>query len=184
MIQRTDIFEPIEPMRAVAEAVDHLFDRHGVLNVTSRPEADDPLRQHTSWLPDGVRESQFTEINEPFRGTAVEALLRKLPFQFGRTRLLKMAPKSCLSIHWDTSRRWHYAITTNPSCYLIHVDGEVGHFHHIPADGYLYEMDARLTHTAINASKEYRLHLVISDAADEGLREGSPAGHAYRHALA
>jgi hypothetical protein len=95
---------------------------------------------------------------------------------------MTMAPKSCLSIHWDSSRRWHYAIDTNPSCFLIHMDGEVGHFHHIPADGYVYEMDARLTHTAMNASKKPRLHLVIADAADEGIAEGSPGAHAYAHA--
>jgi len=183
MVHRTDIAFPLEPVRAAAAAVDHLFDRHGVLNVTSYPEAEDPLRQHAGWLPEGLRESQFTVVTEPFRGTAIEALLNALPFRHGRARLLKMAPKSCLSIHWDSSRRWHYAITTNPACYLVHLDGEVGRFHHIPADGHLYEMDARLTHTAINASKEARLHLVIADADDAGAREGSPAGHACRHAL-
>ncbi len=182
MVTRTDIFQDIEGMREVAEAVDHLFDRHGVLNVTSRPEAEDPLFQHTAWLPEDVRESEFRVINEPFAGTAVQELLEKLPFQFGRTRLIKMPPKSCLSIHWDTSIRWHYAIVTNPACYLIHMDGTTGHFHHVPADGYLYEMDARMTHTAINASKQWRVHLVISDAKDEGLKEGSPAGHEMKHA--
>jgi hypothetical protein len=183
MIRKTEVFEDLQGMVRAAKAVDSHFDRHGVLNVTSRPGSADPLHEYISWLPDDVRESEFQVINEEFQGTAVESLLRKLPFQFGRTRLIKMPPKSCLSIHWDTSLRWHYAIVTNPACYLIHMQGDQGTFHHIPADGYLYEMDARMTHTAINASKEPRIHLVISDAHDEGLKEGSPPGHEMKHAL-
>ncbi len=58
------------------------------------------------------------------------------------------------------------------------MEGETGCFYHVPADGYLYEMDARLTHTAINASREARIHPVIPDARDEGLSEGRPAGPA------
>ena len=55
-----------------------------------------------------------------------------------------------------------------------------GHF--LPVghvDGFLYEMDARRTHTAINASREERIHLVICDARDEGLTDGRPAEHAH-----
>ncbi len=39
-------------------------------------------------------------------------------------------------------------------------------------------MDARLTHTAINASRHARIHLVIGDARDENLKDGRPAEHA------
>ena len=40
-------------------------------------------------------------------------------------------------------------------------EGDTGTLCHIPADGHLYEMDARKTHTAINASRKERVHLVI-----------------------
>ena len=95
-----------------------------------------------------MRERDFTVINPEFRGTVIEALLERLPFAFGRTRIMRMPKKSCLSIHWDTSLR------------------------------YLYEMDARLTHTAINASRHARIQLVICDARDENLKDGRPAEHA------
>ena len=178
MIRKLEIYQDPEPVRAVVEAVAPLFGADNVISVTSRRGAERPLNDHVGWLPEGVRERDFTVINPEFRGTVIEALLERLPFAFGRTRIMRMPKKSCLSIHWDTSLRYHYAVVTNPACYLVHLDGEQGRFHHIPADGYLYEMDARLTHTAINASRHARIHLVICDARDEGLKDGRPAEHA------
>ncbi len=178
MIRRTDIHQELAPLRqAVAELLP-LFGTGNAIAVTSRPGADRPLSEHLGWLPDDVREHDFTVINPEFRGTPIAALLEKLPFAFGRTRLLRMPKKSCLSVHWDTSLRYHYAVETNPACYLVRLQGDIGRFYHVPADGYVYEMDARLTHTAINASRHDRIHLVICNARDEGLREGRPAEHA------
>ncbi len=178
MIRKLEIYQDPEPVRAAVEAVTPLFGTDNVISVTSRRGAEQPLHDHIGWLPEGLRERDFTVINPEFRGTVIEALLERLPFAFGRTRLMRMPKKSCLSIHWDTSLRYHYAVITNPACYLIHLDGEIGRFHHVPADGYLYEMDARLTHTAINASRHARIHLVICDARDENLKDGRPAEHA------
>ena len=178
MIRKLEIYQDPEPVRAAVEAVTPLFGTDNVISVTSRRGAEQPLHDNIGWLPEGLRERDFTVINPEFRGTAIEALLERLPFAFGRTRIMRMPKKSCLSIHWDTSLRYHYAVVTNPACYLVHLDGEQGRFHHIPADGYLYEMDARLTHTAINASRHARIHLVICDARDEGLKDGRPAEHA------
>ncbi len=44
----------------------------------------------------------------------------------------------------------------------------------MPADGYLYEMDGTKVHTAINASKEERIHLVISSMKFDDIREARP----------
>ncbi len=86
-------------MRAAVEPVAPLFDEDGVISITSRRDAERPLRDHVGWLPEGMRERDFTRINPEFRGTAIEELLGKLPFPLGRTRLMRMAKKSCLSIH-------------------------------------------------------------------------------------
>lgn len=178
MIRRTGVYQDPQPVRTAVEAVVPLFDDDNVISVTARPGADRPLKDCAGWLPEGVRERDFTVINPEFRGTAVERLLGALPFPFGRTRIMRMAKKSSLSIHWDASLRYHYAVVTNPACYLVFMDGDVGHFRHIPADGYLYAMDARRTHTAINASREARIHLVICDARDDAGSEGRPEAHA------
>jgi hypothetical protein len=178
LIRKTGIYQELEPLRALVEELTPLFGEDNVISVTSRRGAERPLHDHIGWLPEGVRERDFTVINPEFRGTPVETLLEKLPFAFGRTRIMRMPKKSCLSIHWDTSLRYHYAVITNPACYLIHMEGETGRFYHVPADGYVYEMDARLTHTAINASRHARIHLVVCDAKDENLKDGRPAEHA------
>ena len=174
MVRRTEVYQALAPVQAALEEVRPLFDQDNVISVTSRPGAERPLKDCAGWLPEGVRERDFRVINPEFRGGAVEALLGKLPFDFGRVRLMRMAKKSSLSIHWDASLRYHYAIITNPACYLVFMEGDLGHFRHIPADGYLYEMDARLTHTAINASREARTHLVICDARGGASGEGRP----------
>ncbi len=174
MLRRTQVYQDLAPMRDVLKAVKPLFDDDNVISVTSRPGAEQPLKDCAGWLPEGVKERDFRIINSEFRGTAIEELLGKLPFEYGRTRLMRMPKKSCLSIHWDASLRYHYALVTNPACYLVFMDGGTGHFRHVPADGYLYEMDARLTHTAINASREARFHLVICDAHGGSTGEGRP----------
>ena len=178
-LRRTSITQDLESVRQVIADVHPLFGGDNVISVTSRPNANQPLRDQIGWLPEGVRERDFRVINPEFRGTAIETLLNKLPFEFGRTRIMRMPKKSCLSIHWDTSLRYHYAVITNPACYLVCIDDDIGRFHHVPADSFLYEMDARRTHTAINASREARIHLVICDAKDEGLTDGRPAEHAH-----
>lgn len=182
MITKLDIYQDLEEVRRIVSQRAELFDEHGVISVTSRPEAEVPVHDYNGWLPEGIREGDFHIVNEEFRGTAIEELLLKLPFQFGRTRLIRMPPKACLSIHWDSCKRYHYAIDTNPSCFLIEMQGDTGVFHHIPADGYVYEMDARLTHSAMNASKKHRIHLVVSDAKEEGIQEGQPSEHVAHYA--
>ena len=181
MVRRTEVYQDLAPVRVVVEEVAPLFGADNIIAVTSRPGADRPLHDHIGWLPEGVRERDFRIVNPEFRGTAIEALLEKLPFEFGRTRLMRMVKKSCLSVHWDTSLRYHYAVVTNPACYLIQKNGDAGRFYHIPADGWLYEMDARKTHTALNASKKPRIHLIVSDAKDEGLKDGQPGEHAAHY---
>lgn len=164
MIRMMDIEQDLAAMTAVLERVYPLFNEHNQIGVTARPGSATPLQDAIGWLPEGAAEADYSQITEPFRDTAVEELLRKLPFRFGRTRVMRMRPKSCLSIHADPTRRYHYAITTNPGCYILGVADGAGTFHHIPADGHLYEMDAHRTHTAMNSGNKDRVHIVICPA--------------------
>jgi hypothetical protein len=163
MIRKTDIQIDLDAARDVLKRVYPLIDHRDELSVTCRPSAEQPLYD-TGWLPEGVKEGDYSVINPEFQGTVIEDLLLSLPFQYGRTRFIRMPGKKCLSIHADPTVRYHCAITTHPDCYIVFKDGDTGTFFHIPADGYLYEMDATRTHTAINARKEERIHLVICSA--------------------
>jgi len=73
-----------------------------------------------------------------------------------RTRLMRMKKKTCYYWHKDLTKRLHIAIDTHPHCFLL-VDGEQ---FHIPADGTPHIIDTTKMHTALNASKQDRIHIV------------------------
>ena len=73
-----------------------------------------------------------------------------------RTRVMNMKPKSCYTIHRDWTKRIHIPVITNEHCFLI-VNNEIKHY---PADGNHYLVDTTQLHTAVNASKENRIHIV------------------------
>ena len=165
----------VAAVQAVVRERYSLFGDDSVLCVNSHPRSKNPLKDFAAWLPDDISEDDFTIVNEAFRGTAIEELLHQLPFPYRRARLMRMPPKSCLTIHWDACLRYHYAIQTNPACFLVHITGNTADLHHVPADGHLYEMDGTQIHTAMNASKAERIHLVLSSLKFDDVREGRPA---------
>jgi hypothetical protein len=180
-LRKLDIHYDIGAIRSAVEDKYSLFGDDNVICLNSRPGSDNPLKEFTGWLPEDVSEDDFTVINEEFRGTALEELMSSLPFPYRRARLMRMPKKSCLTIHIDTCLRYHYAIETNPACFLVKMTGNVGEFHHVPADGFLYEMDATTIHTAINASKQERLHVVISSMTVDQVRDARPAAFYPEH---
>jgi len=77
-------------------------------------------------------------------------------FGMYRTRVMNMAPKTCYTYHQDYTRRVHIPLITNENCFFI-IDDEVIRY---PANGSVYIADTRKMHTFVNASTEYRLHIV------------------------
>jgi hypothetical protein len=73
-----------------------------------------------------------------------------------RAKLISIAPEFCYKIHRDWTNRIQLAITTDPFCYYM----EEGVLYHIPEDGYGYLTETTKDHTAINASKIKRVHLI------------------------
>ena len=73
-----------------------------------------------------------------------------------RTRVMNMKSKSCYTIHRDWTKRIHIPVITNEHCFLI-VNNEIKHY---PADGNHYLVDTTQLHTAVNASRENRIHIV------------------------
>ncbi len=79
--------------------------------------------------------------------------------KIGRARLMRMKPKSCLTYHKDDSTvRVHVPIITNEACFFINND-IVGKMH---KEGCVYLYDVASKHTAVNASREDRVHLVVN----------------------
>ena len=108
------------------------------------------------------QERDFDVFNKELSGTYLEWIYNNVPFRVARMRLMKMPPRKCLSIHEDTGPRYHFAIKTNPNSFLF-FPTEKQSFQ-IPADGFLYGMNAEKSHTAFNADLDSdRIHLVFSD---------------------
>jgi hypothetical protein len=73
-----------------------------------------------------------------------------------RTRLMTLKPYQCYSYHIDPSPRIHIPLITNPNCFMI-IDDILYRY---PADGNYYVADTTKIHTFVNASTEYRVHIV------------------------
>ena len=77
----------------------------------------------------------------------------------GRVRFLALRPKSCLTMHTDmeSETRFHIPIQTNKGALFV-VDYQVQTMWNL---GQVYQLDVQKPHTAINASREPRVHIVF-----------------------
>lgn len=104
-------------------------------------------------------ETDFDTLCTQFHGTLFEEVYNavKEKYDVGRVRLMRSHIKTCLSWHVDTTPRIHYPLKTQQGCLMI-IDDEVLH---MPAGEWWYT-NTLLPHTALNASKEDRIHLVFT----------------------
>jgi len=104
-----------------------------------------------------MQESDFTKLCSVFQGTVFEEVYNELKkhYQVGRVRLMKSFPKTCLSWHVDNTPRIHYPVKTQEGCLMI-IEDEVKY---MPVNTW-WKTDTLYKHTAINASKQDRIHLV------------------------
>lgn len=109
--------------------------------------------------PVELQENNFTELCSVFVGTVFEEVYKKLKanYNIGRLRLMKSIPKTCLTWHYDNSKRIHYPISTREGCLMI-IEDEVKH---LPANTW-WLTNTLVKHTALNASMKDRIHLVAS----------------------
>lgn len=111
-----------------------------------------PLRQET------LKEKDFIETCDLFKNTYIEEVINTIKKQYPivRGRFMKMKHKTCLSMHTDASKRIHIPIYTNENCMMI-VNNTIVNLPY----GKTYLVDTTYPHTAINASKDSRVHLVF-----------------------
>ena len=104
------------------------------------------------------RENDFVILCNQFKNTILENVFNtvKAEYKIGRVRLMKSDPKTCLSWHRDSNYRLHYPIKTQEGCLMI-IDNEVMHLE----QSKWYLTNTTKFHTALNASKESRIHLVF-----------------------
>lgn len=103
-------------------------------------------------------ESQWDKLHPDLIGTWWDDFFKSLPFKVYRSRLMTMHPRSCYSIHTDSTPRLHIAIITHPQARFIFTKPPA--LRHIPADGHIWWVDTTNEHSAMNGSLKPRIHLV------------------------
>lgn len=103
-------------------------------------------------------EHQFNTVCDIFQNTIFQELIEKIQQQYDiiRGRFMLLEHKTCLTYHKDFSKRIHIPIYTNNDCMMI-IDDVV---YRLPF-GATYLVDTTVPHTALNASKDPRVHLVF-----------------------
>jgi hypothetical protein len=106
-----------------------------------------------------LSESDFTVLCNSFKDTVFEKMYNNLTshFNVGRVRVIMLKPKTCLTWHTDSTTRLHFPLKTQEGCMMI-IDSEV---FHIPENEW-WLTNTVMPHTAINSSKDIRIHLVAS----------------------
>jgi hypothetical protein len=106
-----------------------------------------------------IIEPQYKYIHPELKGGYIDQWIQSITdYRIVRTRLLKVNPRSCYSIHSDPYPRIHIPVITNPQCLICFPDQ--GIMEHLSADGNSYYVDTTKKHTFINCSEELRVHLV------------------------
>lgn len=109
--------------------------------------------------------AEYKYILPEFKGTIIEEIMNQIPGKKGRARVHTFKPFQMLEAHRDFEERYHVAVFTDPMCLFIDPINDT--VHRIPADGYVYKLDARDIHVALNATNNVnRTHLVICKYED------------------
>jgi len=124
------------------------FDNHDPKDPNSKPEIRDVI----------LKEEDFSEVCDYLKGTYTEEVINLLSSEYGivRGRYMMMNWKSCLTYHHDETPRIHLPLITNDGCFMI-IDGKTEKLH----ESVTYHVDTTKDHTALNAGKHLRFHMVF-----------------------
>lgn len=136
-----------------------IFDGTKQLALQVRPGSTDPWYESCYQEKDIAPEAEYNMLNPELQGTYFADVMEAFPFPVVRARLLGVIPRHCYSVHRDESPRVHVAIETDEHAAFIFV--EENRVFRVPADGNAYALDTREVHTALNGSRNLRLHLVV-----------------------
>jgi hypothetical protein len=151
------------------------WDEDHQIGLTHRPEATDLWKDAVGSLytndgkSTGVSEHEFSELNaqlpETFR-TLLLNFAQSQNIKLGRVRIMRALSKRGLTVHRDTSVRYHLVLKTNIDSFfgfrdLKQTNGVAAHCYHMPADSHFYKVDTTKFHFIYNGGKTERIHLVI-----------------------
>jgi hypothetical protein len=102
-------------------------------------------------------ESMYRYIEPSLKGSCIEDLILK--YSAVRTRIMRLPPRSCYSVHADPTPRIHIPLITNKQCWMIWPYQSICKNLEV---GNVYWTDTRLPHTFINGDEFLeRIHIVM-----------------------
>lgn len=137
---------------------DYLLGTGSLLFDWNKKNTNDITKLNVPLKENVLNEADFTNLCTQFKGTIFEEIYKELDTYYilGRVRLIRSLPKTCMSWHKDTSIRIHYPIKTQEGCFMV-IDDEVKHLE----KNKWWWTNTLLKHTAVNSTKELRIHLVV-----------------------
>lgn len=103
-----------------------------------------------------MKEQSFNQIPKFYWQTPIRELLESLPFKVSRLRWMKLLPKSCYTVHFDSAPRIHIPLVTSPDAYFAFPNEGFVNL----AEGGLYVVDTTKEHTFLNGGLKDRVHIV------------------------
>ena len=177
MIEKLDFKIDLPSIAKDVETVINMarWDEDNQIGLTHRPGAKSLWKDavgslhNSNYVDHSTSESEFTEINYLIPDTLKQMLLGFAKFQgihLGRVRIMRLPSKRGLTVHRDTTIRYHLVINTNIDSFfgfrdLRQIDGVAAKCYHIPADGHFYKVDTTKIHFVYNGGKTDRTHIVI-----------------------
>lgn len=111
-------------------------------------------------------EPLYYEVNPLLKDTYTEEVIKEVRKKYCvyRIRFMKMPSLQCYRLHTDWTPRLHVPLKTQEGAFYI-LDNKL---YEMNEEGKLYYFNARVKHTAVNASTEDRIHLLFTlDSAYE-----------------
>jgi len=142
-------------------------------NQTSLQHSKDCVNQYTDGCtmrgPKGTPNPlDFYLINDIYHGTLFEEIINILNVVSSRIKVIDEHWRGT-SVHIDRTKRSHLALNTNPNAHFIFprnpIEKKETEIIHIPADGYVYNVDTTKPHIFVNAGEENRAHLIMCHGA-------------------
>ncbi len=97
-------------------------------------------------------------IKDEYRNTVWDTLLSTLPATIGEARVIILDGGQCYQSHGDIDNRYHLNLTGSLS-YAVNL--ETNTIFEMLNDGYWYDFDAGLRHSAANFGRDFRAQLVV-----------------------
>jgi len=97
-------------------------------------------------------------IKDVYRNTVWDTLLSTLPSDIGEARVIILDGGQCYQSHGDIDNRYHLNLTGSLS-YAVNL--ETNTIFEMLNDGYWYDFDAGLRHSAANFGRDFRAQLVV-----------------------